>query len=161
MYVGFPTSAQLRESVDREYPAEVLPYLASHPVSGPVLNYYLWGGYLGWNDPEFKDFVDSRVDIFEYAGVFEDYLDVLDLNDSAAILGKYHIRYVLFPVHEPLTYLLQRDPSWQVIFRGDVSVLFEKKASLAATAIPSLPPRNVPQDEKKMTTRATGGLAGL
>jgi hypothetical protein len=138
-WIGFPTNAQLRDSVEREYPADVLPYLASHSATGPVLNFYLWGGYLGWNDPEFKDFVDSRVDIFEYAGVFKDYLDLLDLNDAAAVLEKYHIRYVLFPVHEPLTYLLQRDPSWQVIFSGEVSILFEKRPSSAAAATPPLP----------------------
>jgi len=141
VWIGFPSSARLRGSVEREYPADVLPYLASHPPSGPVLNYYLWGGYLGWNDPGFKDFVDSRVDIFEYAGVFGDYLDLLDLNDAAAVLEKYHIRYVLFPVHDPLTYLLQHDPGWQVVFRGDVSILFEKAPSLAASAKPSSPER--------------------
>jgi len=31
------------------------------------------GGYLGWNDRELKVFLDSRVDIFEYAGVLKDY----------------------------------------------------------------------------------------
>ena len=39
-----------------------------------------------------KTFVDSRVDIFEYAGVLQDYLDPLTLKDPNAILDKYKIR---------------------------------------------------------------------
>jgi len=123
---AFPTSRELRQSVDREYPAEALPQLASLPPSDRVLNYYLWGGYLGWNDPAFRDFIDSRVDVFEYAGVLRDYLDLLDLKKPDAILDKYQIRYVLFPPDEPLSYALAHDAGWRIVFRGSASVLFER-----------------------------------
>ena len=124
--VGFPTESQLRQSVAREYPADILSYLEAAPPSGRILNYYLWGGYLGWMAPSIKDFVDSRVDVFESAGIFRDYLDLLELKNPAAILEKYHVRYVLFPPSEPLSYALQHDPEWKVVFAGDVSILFEK-----------------------------------
>jgi hypothetical protein len=73
-----------------------------------------------------KIFVDSRVDIFEYDGVLKDYLDLLSLNRSESILNKYQIGYVLFPPSEPLTYALERDSNWRVIFKDDVSVLLER-----------------------------------
>jgi len=130
------SKTELEASIDREYPRDVLPYLRAHPLSGPVLNYYLWGGYLGWQDHNFKDFVDSRVDVFEYAGVFQDYLDLLELKDPAAILDKYRIRYVLFPPGEPLTYALQHDSGWRTIFKGEVSILFER--TVAASPADSL-----------------------
>jgi len=122
----FPTGKQLWQSVDREYPSEVLPQLSFLTPSDHVLNYYLWGGYLGWRDPQFRDFIDSRVDVFEHAGVLKDYLDLLDLKNPFPILDKYHIRYILFPPDELLTYALRHDSQWKVVFSGEVSVLFER-----------------------------------
>lgn len=134
---GFPTSRELSQSIDREYPAEALPQLVALPPSDHVLNYYLWGGYLGWSDPTFRDFIDSRVDVFEYAGVLKDYLDLLELKNPSAILDKYQIRCVLFPPDEPLSYALAHDPQWKTVFRGNVSVLFQRvdKAETSATKI--------------------------
>ena len=91
-----------------------------------MLNFYLWGGYLGWNDRNVKVFVDSRVDIFEYAGVFKDYIDLLGLKEPKSILDKYKIRYVLFPHGEPLTYVLEHDPGWKVLYSDRISVLLER-----------------------------------
>ena len=70
--------------------------------------------------------MDSRVDIFEYAGVLQDYLDVLNVQKSKPILDKYQIRYVLFPHDEALTYVLEHDPEWKEVFNGKVSVLLER-----------------------------------
>ena len=122
----FPAPAQLEKQVAEQYPAEVLPYLESHELSGNILNFYAWGGYLGWKDPKLKVFVDSRVDIYEHAGVFVDYAQAHLLVDPMRVLNKYRIRYVLFPPGHPLVYLLKRDPGWKVIFNGRISTLFER-----------------------------------
>jgi hypothetical protein len=74
------------------------------------------------------------VDVFEYAGVLKDYLDLLNLKDPFPILDKYHIRYVLFPPDELLTYALQHDARWKVVFSGEVSVLFERVETPASNA---------------------------
>ncbi len=130
----WPTSAQLQASVDKEYPAQVLPYLKAHPPEGPMLNYYLWGGYLGWHDRNIKVFIDSRVDIFEYAGVLKDYLDLLGVQQSKPVLDKYKIRYVLFPTGEPLTYWLKHDPNWRVAYSDSLAVLLERTNQIATAA---------------------------
>jgi hypothetical protein len=117
-----------------------LGYLQAHPIDGNVLNYYLWGGYLEWHARTIKTFVDSRVDIFEYAGVFKDYLDLMgaDLAQHRpdGILDKYQIRYVLFPPADSknplhtggeLVYTLQQDPHWKTIYKDKVSVLLERQ----------------------------------
>ena len=122
----WPTSVQLERSVDESYPTKILPYLQAHPPAGPMLNFYLWGGYLGWNNKDIKVFVDSRVDIFEYAGVLQDYLNLLGLKNSDAILEKYKVRYVLFPPDEPLTRILQMDPRWKSIYHDGSTVLLER-----------------------------------
>ena len=140
MVFFWPREAKVRKSIEETYPSGVVSYLKANPPQGNVLNFYLWGGYLGWHDPEFKDFVDSRVDIFEYEGVLKDYLDLLGADNLQhrpdAILDKYHIHYVLFPpsasknpLHAAgqLVYVLQHDPRWKTIYQDSVSVLLEKQ----------------------------------
>src|SRR5262245_33670859 len=125
---SFPlmSEAALEADVAREYPAQILPYLRSHPPEGRVLNQFEWGGYLTLYEANMKVVIDSRVDIFDYRGVFRDYLDVVELKNPQGLLDKYGIRYVLFPPAEQLTYILEHDPRWKVNYRDSVSVLFER-----------------------------------
>ncbi len=122
----WPREARLEALVADQYPVQAVSYLQAHPSSGPMLNFYLWGGYLNWRDPSLKVFIDSRVDIFEYSGVLQDFLNVLALKDPEIVLDKYQIRYVLFPPGEPLTFLLQHDPKWRVLYSDKISVLLER-----------------------------------
>ena len=136
----WPRNAQVQNAVEETYPSGMLSYLAAHPPQGNVLNFYLWGGYLGWHDPHVAIFIDSRVDIFEYAGVLKDYLDVLGVDNlrrrPEPILDKYKIRYVLFPHADntndllnggELVYVLQHDPHWKTLYTDKVSVLLERQ----------------------------------
>jgi len=122
----WPKNSELQLDVEHTYPAGALPYLEAHPPATPMLNFYLWGGYLGWHDRNLKVFIDSRVDIFEYAGVLKDYLDLLGLREPRSLLDKYKIRSVLFPPDEPLTYALEHDPGWRVAYRDAVCVVLER-----------------------------------
>jgi len=142
----WPREARVRSSLEENYPAAVLPYLKAHHPQGNMLNFYLWGGYLVWHDPNLKDFIDSRVDIFEYAGVLQDYLNLLGTDSFQrrpdAILDKYKIQYVLFPPSDStntlfnggaLTYFLEHDPRWKVLYKDKVCVLLEKQAGDSLT----------------------------
>ncbi len=124
----FPSPADLDKQVAEQYPSEILPYLESHELAGRVFNFYDWGGYLEWNVPKMKVFVDSRVDIFEYAGVFGDYLKAHTLVDAEGVLDKYQVRYVLFPSQQPLTKALRSNPDWKVLYSGQISTLLERQA---------------------------------
>ncbi|HKW17726.1 MAG TPA: hypothetical protein VJO35_09485 [Terriglobales bacterium] len=139
MVYFWPREAKLEESLAKGYPTGAVAYLEAHPPQGNVLNYYLWGGFLDWHAPDVKVFIDSRVDIFEYEGVLQDYLDLLG-SDSLVrrldpILQKYKIRYVLFPPSDNknpllgdsgLTYLLEHDSRWKVLYQDKVCVLMER-----------------------------------
>src|SRR5262249_19820001 len=57
MIYTWPRNSKVEKSIAEDYPVGILPYLQSHPLRGNMLNYYLWGGYLGWHHPEIKDFV--------------------------------------------------------------------------------------------------------
>ena len=139
MVYYWPSTAQLQRTVAEQYPAEVLPFLKTHPPAGLMLNFYLWGGYLELNDRNVKTFVDSRVDIFEYANVLQDYLNLLTLKQPKPILDKYKIRYVLFPHSEPLTYVLEHDPEWKEIYSDEVCVLLERVGASPGTATQAHP----------------------
>ncbi len=135
MLYFWPSTTQLESTVAGQYPSKVIPFLQAHPPDGPMLNFYLWGGYLEQNQRNVKTFLDSRVDIFEYAGVLQEYLDLLALKQPKAILDKYKIRYVLFPHGEALTYVLEHDPEWKQIYSDELCVLLERvNASSPGTA---------------------------
>jgi hypothetical protein len=130
----YPTTSALEHAVAQQFPTEMLPFLKTHALAGPMLNEYLWGGYLSWNDKDLKIFIDSRVDIFEYYGVLGDYLDLIGMKRIQPVFDKYHIRYALFPPDQPITLELERDPGWKVVTRNKVSVLFERASEAAASA---------------------------
>jgi hypothetical protein len=135
----WPHNSQLEKSLNKTYPAGAVAFMQSHGIHANVLNFYLWGGYLDWHSRQTKIFVDSRVDIFEYAGVLFDYLHFLEADsldeNPAPLLGKYRINYVLFPPSKNsnknldgggLMYILEHDPKWKVLYRDEVSELLQR-----------------------------------
>jgi hypothetical protein len=122
----WPSESKLQATVDSQYPVGAITYLHAHPPGGPIVNYYLWGGYINWKDPNLKVFVDGRADIFDYSGVFTDYLGLLGLERPDAVLDKYKAQYVLFPHGEPFTYLMEHDSKWKTIYSDQNSVLLER-----------------------------------
>ena len=64
---------------------ESADYLQQFHPQGRVFNDCLWGGYLIWNVRHIPVFIDSRIDIYEYNGVFADYLDLTQLNNSLGV----------------------------------------------------------------------------
>lgn len=133
----WPREAQLQQWIGEQYPAGAVAYLEAHPPAGRMLNFYLWGGYLSWRNSSFKVFLDSRVDIFEYSGVLGDYLDLLSVKDPKAVLDKYRIDSILFPVGEPLTYVLQHDPDWRLVYKDDLSVVLERSGGRSVQVVPA------------------------
>jgi hypothetical protein len=127
--VRFPARADYDSATSQYYPVTAMPYLRSFHPLGPVFNDYLWGGYLDWNLRQIPVFVDSRVDIFEYAGVFKDYLDAVRVKDSLFILGKYKIRYVLFERDTAFVYLLEHTGQWKVDYQDKHTILLERSSS--------------------------------
>ena len=78
------------------------------------------------NDRDVKTFVDSRVDIFEYAGVLQDYLDLLGLKQPKTILDKYKIRFCLLNRRSPMVFVLGLLPDWKVVYSDDTSIILAR-----------------------------------
>lgn len=126
MALRFPEEQQILASGGKKFPDQALAYLKDFHPQGNVYNDFLWGGYLVWHERQIPVFIDSRVDIFEYSGVFKDYLDARGLKNTFAVLDKYNIRYVLYQKDAPLVYLLEHTASWKVDYEDQTTVLLER-----------------------------------
>lgn len=120
----FPTRQAIDDAIAQRYPAGAVRYLRDHPLGVPLLNTYTWGGYLIWAlEGKQKVFVDGRADLYEYAGVLEDYHDIRQLRSSApALLDRYGIGACLFDRESALvTHLIAA--RWKPVYHDDMSVL--------------------------------------
>lgn len=118
----------------QEYPVKALAYLKKHPLKGKMLNYYGWGGYLIWNHPEEKVFIDGRADVY-IPKVFGDYRRITRLAPEApALLEAYGIDYVLMPADAALVQALRFSPDWATYYADKTAVILVKKKGGASCA---------------------------
>jgi len=127
LLIKTPGPAQLENKITSVYPVRAVEYMKSHSIRGRMLNEYLWGGYLIWNNPDLPVFIDGRADIFDHTGVFKDYMAAVSIQDSFAILDKYHVNLVLVSPGSATSYLLKNNSGWNIKYQDDMSVLFEKR----------------------------------
>ena len=132
----FPSPAQLQQKVDEQYPRAALEFMQRQHINGQIFNQDWWGGYMEWNAPELKPFIDGRVDIFVYNGTFDDYVKAVSIQTPFEILNKYRIDYALLEPKQPLGYLLEHSPAWHPIYTDKVAVLFERVPTAAAVTRP-------------------------
>jgi hypothetical protein len=126
-----PSSATLDSVIDREFPTSALQFMKEKRIGGPLFHAYDFGGFIEWHAPTIKTFADGRTDIFVYNGVLDDYLRIVSLDDSFALLDKYGIDYVLYSTGAHLTYLLDHSTSWRPIHRDATTTLFERISGAA------------------------------
>ncbi len=121
-----PSATALSNSGEDRFPLQAVGFLQRFHPQGEVWNDFLWGGFLIWNARQLPVFIDSRVDLFERKGVFQDYLDAVRLKNSLAVLDKYHIRYVIFRKDAPLVYLLRHTGEWKTDYEDATAVFLER-----------------------------------
>jgi hypothetical protein len=93
-----------------------------------MFNDYGWGGYLIWNLPEEKVFIDGRADIY-MKKVFGDYLKVTGLKpEAASLLEEYRIGWVFMPAGSPLVQALKFSPRWSVLYEDKTAAILKKKS---------------------------------
>ncbi len=127
-----PASAELRAAEAQYFPAGALTTLESDCANRHLINRSEWGGYLIWNAPSIPVFVDSRTDIFEDHGILADDLKALNMNDSLAILDRYHIGCALLSPDQQLVYLLRNTPGWNVRYSDATSTLMVRATEISS-----------------------------
>jgi len=121
-----PGKKAIAEVVAKEYPVGAISYLRAHPQPTGMFNEYGYGGYLIWQlGPQHKVFIDGRADMYEYSGVFQDYMHIANLNsDALSLLGKYGIQSCLISRKNSLATLLAASPEWKQAYRDEFSTIF-------------------------------------
>ena len=118
--------ASQHEEIAREFPVEAVQWLATHDAGSRIFNKYEWGGYLGLELPDRPIFIDGRADVYGDA-VIREYVDVIGVDDPAAVLDRYEIDHVLYPLETPLAEWLAGQPAWQEAYAEDESGVWIRK----------------------------------
>jgi hypothetical protein len=124
-----PSQNKLEKNVAKVYPIQAVRYLQRHPIQGRMFNEYDSGGYLAWAiAPEHKVFIDGRGDVYERAGVFSDYINIMNLSPNAlAVLQSYRIKFCLIAPDGALATLLSSSSGWRQVYKDKISAIFVRK----------------------------------
>jgi len=107
------------------YPKGAVDYIKANleEFQGNMFNEYNWGGYLIWQLPEKKVFIDGRMPGFE---IFREFNDLKALKNPKKIIEKYNIDWVLLYKNQPLEYYLKGE-GWNRVYEDDLSVIYKKE----------------------------------
>jgi len=125
---GFPKQRNLVSLVDGVMPVRALDYIRHAGLSGPMVNEYVFGGYLIWAAPERKVFIDGRADVYEAAGVLAEYGRWATVRESPnALLDRHGIRLCLMSRTHPMTRIMPLLANWKTVYSDDLSVVFARQ----------------------------------
>jgi hypothetical protein len=119
----FPSQRNLENQVEARSPVKAVQFIRGHHLPGPMLNEYVYGGYLIWASPENPVFVDGRSDVFEATGVLAEFADWSMLQaDPNKLLAKYGVNFCLLARHSPMVPVLSL-MQWKIAYSDDISVV--------------------------------------
>jgi hypothetical protein len=128
----FPSRQNLTAQVEEKSPVKAAEFIKAHHLAGPMLNEWLYGGYLLWALPEYPVFIDGRGDVFEWAGVLEPYGRWAQFQDAPdALLDKYGIGFCLLNRESPMANVLPLLGGWQAVYTDRNSVIYVRSSSMA------------------------------
>lgn len=129
-FIAFlPNTRRMEAVLAQYYPAGAMRWLDGHPIQGRIFNALEWGGFINYQQPKVRVFMDGRMDIFDHQGVLADYIRATSLEDSLGILDRYRVEAVLMPGNAPLIYLLEHTQGWREAFHDGNSVLMLRQES--------------------------------
>jgi hypothetical protein len=109
------------------YPVKAIEYLKKNPIEGNMFNEYNWGGFLDWQYPGHKVFIDGRMPSWKIGNsrAFQDFVTISHGDQGwEDLLKKYDIRYALVynlaPNKARFDYL-----KWKEAYSDNLSVIYE------------------------------------
>lgn len=126
------------------YPQKALPFLKTLPPSENLLNEYGWGGYLIWQLPERKLFIDGRMPSWRKDDqfVFGDYLKIMGAKeDFQGLLERYSIKIILLRKDEKTE--AQRFENWNSKPKNKLAKFFERHSWIAMFLNLQFPEENI------------------
>jgi len=96
-------------------PCSAVAYIREHKLAGNMFNEYNWGGYLIWNLPEYKTFIDGRMASWgELPRIYADALKTINSNDK--FYKEYNVKFLLLKNSRDVE-------GMNVIYKDDVAVI--------------------------------------
>lgn len=128
MIAIFPSRQDLEKQVDSQMtPVRAVQFMKAHHLVGPMLNDYVFGGYLIWAAPEYPVFIDGRTDLYEWSGTFDQFIQWTTLqNPPNELLDKYGVNVCLLYSRSPMVRVLPLLGNWKVVYSDDRSVIFTR-----------------------------------
>ncbi len=113
--------------LNKNYPVGAVEFLKQKRVTGKLFNWYGWGGYIEWQMPETKVFIDGRMSNWYHQApkgeanqAFKEYLEVKQGNNPEKIFRKYQIKTLIWPVNQPLKVGTSK---WKTIYKDKVGMV--------------------------------------
>ena len=121
-FLGFPNHQNLETQVEERSPVKAVQFIKEHHLSGPMVNEWVFGGYLIWAAPEYPVSIDGRGDVFDDS--FGKWA-TLQSNPNS-LLDQYGVRFCLMARHSPMAFVLPLLPGWKEVYSDDISVIFAR-----------------------------------
>jgi hypothetical protein len=114
---------------EAELPTRAVEYIRFHQIPTNIFNFYTWGGYLDWQLPNHKVFIDGRMDNFFLNGnsFMTEFIaiDQMQLGWYEKLLS-YGTQAALLPPNWRVIDALKTQYGWEEIYRDEMSVLLLK-----------------------------------
>jgi len=129
----FPGSNSLEQQVEAKSPVKALNFIRSHHLPGPMMDDYVYGGYLIWAAPEYPVMIDGRADVYEWSGFLDRFASWATLeSDPNVLLDSYKVNFCLLTSGSPMIQVLKLLPEWKNVYSDDHSVIFVRRAVAGA-----------------------------
>ena len=130
IFLGFPRARTLEAQVEAQSPAAAVRYMQQHHIRGPVVNEYVFGGYLIWAAPEYPVFIDGRADVFEWTGVLSEFGRWAQLQDDPReLLDRHGVNVCLMAQGAPMNRVLPLLGGWHSVYSDKVAVVWVRNQS--------------------------------
>lgn len=121
--------------VEDGYPKEAAEFINNNKIAGNMFNHYNYGGYLIWKMPNYKVFIDGRLEMYE-GRVGDDYRIILDgSKESLVLLDKYKVNFVLEYARDAIVGTLLESNDWRLVNYSQIYVVFVKNSKVNAAVI--------------------------
>jgi len=139
LFINFPSTLKINRSWQNYcqfsyvgYPCQAIAFLKKQPSKGHIFNRYEWGGFLIWQLPEYKIFVDGRMPAWptpEDKSPYTIYLETLQTQPGwNETLKEYNINWIFISPGTFMDLKLKDNPQefgWQEVFRDEISVIYK------------------------------------
>lgn len=127
------------EKVEYMTPVSAVKFLKENGIAGNILSEYDWGGYLVWEIPDCRIFVDGRSDTVYPAAVTTAWGRFVNAEDGWEELPpRYRVRAILLRPDQPVVPELERSPEFVPVFADAYSRLFLARSDENAAILEAL-----------------------